>query len=77
MGFLHTEVTEEGHGGAYGIEGRLYYLQVPRGRGMPRHKEWGRGPGEAPGLVRTPRVRTLGTSMISPEKNEAQQSELA
>lgn len=34
VGFLHTEVTEEGHGEAYGIEGRFYYLQVPRGRGM-------------------------------------------
>lgn len=55
----------------------ICYSQSPRGRGMPRHEEWGRGPGEAPGLVRTPRVRTLGTTMISPEKNEAQQGELA
>ena len=35
VGFLHTEATKEGHGEAYGIEGRFYYLQVPRGRGMP------------------------------------------
>lgn len=35
VGFLHIEVTEEGHGEAYGIEGRLYYLQVRRGRDMP------------------------------------------
>lgn len=35
VGFLHIKVTEEGHGEAYGTEGRFYDLQVPRGRGMP------------------------------------------
>ena len=63
VGFLHIKVTEEGHGEAYDIEGRFYYSQVPRGRGMTYSVScWA-----APDLVR--RQRSKGDFIVFSGRN--------